>query len=90
VAILARDGDSSSRKGAKGAKKDRSKGFLGELCDRSTELTTKSWRETRTRPHAKAPRAQRKTEAKVFLAILAIVRLSSRRSLSERSGLVLT
>jgi hypothetical protein len=29
-------------KRAKGAKKDRSKGFLGELGDRSTELTTKS------------------------------------------------
>ena len=34
-AILARDADSSSRKGAKGAKKDRSKGFLGDLCDLS-------------------------------------------------------
>jgi len=32
----------------------------------------RSWRETRTRPHAKAPRAQRKTEAKVFVAIFAI------------------
>ena len=32
-AILARDADSSSRKGAKEAKKDRSKGFLGDLCD---------------------------------------------------------
>jgi hypothetical protein len=43
VGILARDADSSSRKDAclradthrqaKGAKKDRSQGFLGDLCD---------------------------------------------------------